>query len=171
METAAAIKEVLRKVVGTSLKGLEGLHFAAFLSPRPDGSPEEPAENRQAVNEEALWTMLKLHNLGHGVKDQVGLWNKLIPEVHRSFLAVQKGVSSRADGNPRSLKRLVLDVEVGGVMYAPIEDRGWVFAATLNQQTMNDGSAEQNLLEIVVKLSNILRPTPAAIRLDAEKNR
>lgn len=56
-----------------------------------------------------------------------------------------------------SISRLVLDVEVGGLLYAAVEGRGWVFAATLNQQAMNKGNAEKHLVDIV----DMVRKSPA----------
>jgi len=76
----------------------------------------------------------------------VDLWEKLIPEVHRSFLVLETFARSEPTQKPLRLTRLVLDVEVGGILYTAVQDHGWVFAATLNQQAMNKGRAEEGTI-------------------------
>ena len=162
MNPTQASQEVLQEIVLTNR--FESLHFAVVLPSGMGGLPTIPEIVPHVVNESTLATMLSLHNLRHGVSDQVLLWRKLVPDVHRSFLALESSTPVRPDRKPRRLQRLVLDVEVGGILYAPIGDCGWVFAATLNQQAMNDGSAEQDLIRMVNKLGDVLLPPATALR-------
>jgi hypothetical protein len=153
----------------------EGLHFAVCLPARADGSPQFSGPNPRYVNKEALKTTIRIYGLeqclalqtgnaaftaaellDNAALEQVRLWEAGIPEVDRSFHRMQKAATQRY-GRPISLKRLVLDVEVGGVLYAAVEGYGWIFAATLNQQAMNKGKAEQQLTSIadMVRTSEI----------------
>jgi hypothetical protein len=145
----------------------EGLHLAVCLPAGADGSPQLSGPNPRHVNKEALKTTIRIYGLerclatqpsdstltaaellDHAAEEQVRLWETGIPEVDRSFHRMEKAAMQRY-GRPINLKRLVLDVEVGGVLYAAVEGYGWIFAATLNQQAMNKGNAEQQLTSIV----------------------
>ncbi len=158
----------------------EGLHFAWCLPSAPDGSLQLSGARLRAVNKEALKTTIRIYGLERCLTlqtndtiltaklsywtaqpmSQVRLWETGIPEIdqhaHRQMEVTQPG--RRA--TPMRLKRLVLDVEVGGVLYAAVEGYGWVFAATLNQQAMNKGKAEEQLASIVglVQKSAIAKP-------------
>jgi hypothetical protein len=144
--------DILQRILGHEADKSEGLHFAVFLPRAPD-LPGNP----QAVNQAALETMIRVHGWGdrHTVEEQVRLWKERIPEIGQSFRALDS--AAQAEQPERRLTRLVVDVEVGGVLYAAIEDHGWVFAATLSQQAMNNGRAERQLVEIIHRLGDWLR--------------
>jgi hypothetical protein len=86
----------------------------------------------------------------------VELWNNVVDKIHRSYQTLTEAAISRADRKSLRLTRLVLDVEMGGILYAAVADFGWVFAATLNQQAMNHGQAEESLSRIVHGLLGVL---------------
>jgi hypothetical protein len=93
-------------------------------------------------------------------EQQVELWDARIREVERSFQQLENAAAAESPG--RHLKRLVLDVEVGGIMYAAVGDYGSVFAATLSQLAMNSGKAEGQFVKIAEELLIALsRPGPA----------
>jgi hypothetical protein len=159
------IKAILKSIVSQP----EGLHFAMFLPIGPGGVAEISDNNPWEVNRDGLITTLRIYGLGHSSKgksgggalsaadlelaadNQVELWKQGIAEIEKSFRQVEKAARERTK-RPVSLSRLVLDVEVGGVLYAALEGNGWIFAATLNQQSMNEGGAEKQLAEIVEKV-------------------
>jgi hypothetical protein len=156
LEPNQKIQDVLRTIV-VQPKLLEGLHFAVFLPKGPDDAPVLSAESPRAINTRAIERMLHFHGLRHTAHDQVLLWNDIMHGVHRSFEALAADAGAKADGRPVRLTRMVLDVEMGGILYSAVDEFGWVFAATLNQQAMNHGMAEELLSRIVHQLRGVMR--------------
>jgi hypothetical protein len=149
------IADLLRETVIDS-EQVEGLHYAVFLPRGPDGLPLMSFGNSRVVNDKAIETMLRLLGIGHPPEEQVRLWDGCILDLHRSFQSLETFAQSKAKGRDPHLARLVLDLEVGGVFYAAVDDFGWLFAATLNQQSMNDGRAEAQLSKIGRALRSVL---------------
>jgi len=137
----------------------EGLHFAIFLPRGADGTAQISDENLYSENLPAVERMLQIHGLMHAARVQVALWRKPIRAVLKSFTVLEKAAQSKLNKTSLQATRLVLDTEIGGILSAAVEEHGWVFGATLNQQAMNAGWAEQDLVEITSALAPILRRT------------
>jgi hypothetical protein len=147
-----SVEDVLQGILGHTADGIDGLHFAVF---RPN-VPGAPA-NKPVFNEPALQTVLQLYGWeSRTVEEQVEVWGQCTDAVRRSFQELADAAQN--EKAKRRLRRLVMDVEVGGLLYAAVEDYGWVFAATLSQQSMNTGRAEWQLVEMVRELLRFLGP-------------
>lgn len=146
----------------------DGLDYAVYLSKR--GRHATTVLEVQDADLKAISNTLRdsLARLGlpHNDAHQVDLWRQVLPKIYHSFQEVQRLQVRNPlpdDKPPLRLERLVLDVEVGGLLLAVVGDQGWIFAATLDQQAMNDGSAERALAELVEDVGVELGlPDPAA---------
>ena len=156
------ITGVLHGIV-TGTRHIERLHYAAFLPKGFGGLPQVSSLNPRAINDGAIDKMLRLFGLNHAADEQVQLWEGRILEVHRSFQTLEEAARLRAKGRSLRVRRLVLDLEVGGVFYAAVDDHGWIFAATLNQQAMNRGWAEQQFVDLCRAVGGILNHRQAAL--------
>lgn len=153
----SGIESLLQSTVGRR----NGLQFIAFI---PDSHLESafPGARPQAANWENLRALIRLHGLdalGHTAEQQVETWLRSVGPIAGFFNKLKRLEPLEADGVSSALTRVVLDVETGGLFYAPVGSYGWVFAATLDQQTMNSGEAEKHLVNTVkhlhAKLSGI----------------
>jgi hypothetical protein len=157
-----SIDEILANILRRA-DGVECLHFAVFLRNPPDGLPSP-----QGANMPALETMIGLYEWGgrNAAAEQIGLWKERIAETAQSFQELDRAArgEARAGERDRRLTRLVLDIEVGGILCAAVEDHGWVFAATLSQQSMNSGRAERQLVEIAREVRRFVQADSTGLR-------
>lgn len=131
-----------------------GLDYVVYLERDGDRPGQVLEANSATRNPANLEKALREQALTHSVVRQKELWNDAIGAVHDSFMRIQRLPDS--DGKPVKMSRLVLDVEIGGLLYAAVGEHGWVFAATLSQKSMNDSRAEADLVDVVADLARIL---------------
>jgi hypothetical protein len=144
------IQQILDKIIGD----YSTLQYIVFI---PMASPNT---NMAAYNEGEIKKMIDLHGLdrvGHRPQSQIKLWNERIAAVARFYEALGGAEAVKAEGISLSPTRLVLDVEVGGLFYTTVGSYGWLFAATLDQQPLNSGLAEQHLIRIRDELLRSLK--------------
>jgi len=90
---------------------------------------------------------------GRTAKAQREWWDAAINSVRESFQHIKKIIQTPKDEVTPT--RLVFDVEMGGLLCALADENGWVFAATLSQEAMNDGYAERGLVKLVQELQRL----------------
>jgi hypothetical protein len=151
---------VIKKILKDSIEQTPGVHWASF---RAVGCADNPTVDEHEANVPAVQELLVQYGLEHSADEQVRRWLTLREEVHRTFESLADRISGAAFDNITKIKpgrptRLVLDVEVGGFLCASTGDRGLVFVATLDQQVMNDASAERCLAQIACELTKVLHP-------------
>jgi len=146
LQSNAAIMSILKKNVDQP----NGLHWVLL---RPAGPAGAAAEPMQAANDPAINELLAEYGMDHFADVQTQRWLNLTPEVQKTFEALTRIAATDAEQSGLRPTRLVLDVEMGGFLYATVGNHGILFAATLDQQTMNDGSAERMLVKIVSELN------------------
>jgi hypothetical protein len=155
------IEGLLRKEVARE-DGQDGLQFIVFLPKGPVGALGSASASARAANFEAIKKLIHLHGLdvlrsgAHTAEEQVRLWEDRLQPVQEFFEKVQRESPPGPEGSLASLTRLVLDIEVGGLLYATVGDYGWVYAATFDQQPLNTGEAESHLIRVVDGLLKIL---------------
>ncbi len=159
VDPAQRVLAVLREVVNRSNR----LDYAVFL-PRDRASGKDwqtppPRNSWVCVARHTLEGVLHRYGLNHARDEQLDSWNAVLPEVHESFWQLEAARRESAKAGPSRATRLVLDIDMGGLLYAAVGEHGWVFAATLHQQAMNNGRAERELTEIVHRLGAILERT------------
>jgi hypothetical protein len=131
-----------------------GLQFIAFI---PDSHLETafPGAWPQTANLRNIEALIRLHGLDfleHTAERQVEIWRRSVAPIANFFNKLKNPELPEADGASSSLTRIVLDVETGGLFYAPVGSHGWVFGATLDQQPMNSGQAEKHFVAAVKHL-------------------
>ena len=136
----------------------DGLQFIVFI---PDGRHEKVFRRGwpQAANLKAIEALIRLHGLdavGHTPQRQVEIWQRTVTPVSEFFWKLRSMESLEDDGAPTALTRVVLDVEVGGLLYATVGSHGWLFAATLDQQPMNSGWAEKHFVATAKSILNAM---------------
>ena len=150
------VQRILDKIIGD----YNTLQYIVFM----------PAASLNAIliahNEGEIEKMIDLHGLdriGHRPQSQIRLWNERIAAVARLYEALGSAEAVRSEGISLSPTRLILDVEVGGLFYITVGSYGWLFAATLDQQPLNTGLAEQHLIGIKDELLQSLMEPVAEI--------
>jgi hypothetical protein len=156
MNLAPKVKDVLQRVVDRS----DGLDYAVFLArdPQDEKAPPRLPQREECGVNRALQSVLDRYGLGHKPEEQLAAWDGVLPRIHASFLALEVSRKASAQGGPVRATCLVLDIDMGGLLYAAVGELGWVFAATLHQEAMNNGRAERELVEIVRDITQLLKP-------------
>jgi hypothetical protein len=140
---------------------LDGLQFVVFVPDRRLGEAFSDAWPH-AANLRAIEALIRLHGLealGHTAERQVEIWQQSVAPVANFFSKLWSLEPLEADGAPSSLTRVVLDAEVGGLFYGTVGSYGWLFAATLDQQPLNTGLAEQHFAAAVKHIAGALDET------------
>jgi hypothetical protein len=137
----------------------DGLQFIVFI-PAPQCEQTFSGKCPQAANLESIETLIHLHglhNLDHTAGQQIEAWLQCIAPTHEFFNKLSDLQPMESGGTPTSLARAVFDVEAGGLFWGTVGNSGWVFAATLDQQPLNSGSAERHLVAAVKAIKGALK--------------
>jgi hypothetical protein len=100
------------------------------------------------------WQMRRFALPG-GVAEQVQIWDDIARQVHRSVDQMDKSFRASSQGEN---VRVVFDIEMGGFFYTRLSSDRYLFAATLDQTTMNDNSCDrdvQNLVHALLERTSI----------------
>jgi hypothetical protein len=142
---SSRIDRVLQDVVDDAPS--YGLDYAVYLPAGVFDGAFSPQSLKHKARGRFLKEKLGRYGFVHTPDEQLNCWDQLIEELHKS-LQIVSGLSTDAGTRGMTATRLVLDVEMGGLLYAVVRGGGWLFAATLDQQSMNDGRAEKSLIKL-----------------------
>ncbi|MDX9990402.1 MAG: hypothetical protein RBS68_00005 [Anaerolineales bacterium] len=129
----ATIREILQAYVNLS----GGLDFAACLY---------KDILYQTTSDEQLSRRLLHYRVRRGAEEQSHYFESLTREVHQLAQIAGERMKTLDQG---LLFRTVYDVEKGGMFYTLISDRCYVVSATLDQNSMDDNTADLEMRSLV----------------------
>jgi hypothetical protein len=150
------VREMLQAAVDRG----EYIQLMVFYPKEPRNSVSSLVDGIDAVNVRAI--KLLQHDFGYSASDdmesqQISSWMSLVSAVGNSFQSLDKGSALKGINNMLRANRLVLDIEVGGFIFGVVGTEGWLFAATLNQQAMNSGEAENLFIDVAGVLEQTIQ--------------
>jgi hypothetical protein len=159
------LNQKLQETLQAAVDGGEYIQLMVFYFKEPENSVSSLVDGIDAINVRAI--KLLQHDFGYPASDdmeskQVSAWMSLVSAVGNSFQSLDKGSALKGMDNMLRASRLVLDIEVGGFIFGAVGAEGWLFAATLNQQAMNSGEAENLFIDVAGVLEQTIQGDKAS---------
>lgn len=127
----------LREILTTYVNLPGGLDFAACVY---------KDANYHAFSDEQLSRRLLHYRVHRSLEEQTQYYLDLTKEVHALVQASDERMKALDQG---VLFRVVYDVEKGGVFYTQISERCYVVSATIDQDSMDNNVADQEMRSLV----------------------